>query len=454
MPLLCGTLVAVVVIAGSVYANLSFAVTNPAYYRYFPPYKAGVNANGNKHLGGEYYQMARALLDGEGFSHPFAQPTGPTAWQPPILPLILAALLWATGSREGVTAVIVCLQDLILIGTLLLMLVLALQTTRRLGPAVAAAVGVGAVLCDFRLYFQFTHDWWIVLLFVNLLIAGLCWFEPLRNCRTSAVWGLFGGLCVLINPIVGLTWTIISTAIALRRRSWLSLGVMALAASLAVAPWTIRNYLVFGRLIPSKSNLAFELYQSQCLQPTGLLLKFIRHPYRPDNVEGRAYQAFGETAYLDRKWEQYCQSIGDDPLGFLDRVACRALGATLWYVPFYRGEGMRTWELWICRLTHPLPFLAWLVLVYSACWRRLHPAQWLVLAVYFLYLLPYIAVSYYDRYGIPLLGAKVLLVVWAADWLASLPADMRLTSHPGGVKHTTLRAVTDTPKIRQSCMRP
>jgi hypothetical protein len=287
LPWLWGTLVAVVVIAASVYANLSFAVTNPADYRYFPPYKASVNANGNKHLGGEYYQLAHALLDGEGFAHPFAQPTGPTAWQPPILPLILAGLLWATGSREGVTAVVVSLQDLILIGTLLLVLALAMRTTKRLGPSVVAAVGVGALVCDFRLYFQFTHDWWIVLLFVDLLIAGLCWLEPLRTWKSAASWGLFGGLCVLINPVVGVTWAIMSAAIALRRRSWLPLGVMALAATLPVAPWIIRNYLMFGRLIPSKSNLAFELYQSQCLQPSGLLLKFIDTPQVPPRNRSR-----------------------------------------------------------------------------------------------------------------------------------------------------------------------
>jgi hypothetical protein len=42
-----------------------------------------------------------------------------------------------------------------------------------------------------------------------------------------------------------------------------------------------------------------------------------------------------------------------------------------------------------------------------------------VIGVYLLYLLPYIAVSYYERYAVPLLGAKVLLVTWAADRLAS-----------------------------------
>jgi hypothetical protein len=37
------------------------------------------------------------------------------------------------------------------------------------------------------------------------------------------------------------------------------------------------------------------------------------------------------------------------------------------------------------------------------------------MGVYVLYLSPYIAISYYERYAIPLLGVKVLLVVWALD---------------------------------------
>jgi hypothetical protein len=42
-----------------------------------------------------------------------------------------------------------------------------------------------------------------------------------------------------------------------------------------------------------------------------------------------------------------------------------------------------------------------------------------VLGLYALYLLPYIVVSYYERYAMPLLGVKVLLVLWAVDRLIS-----------------------------------
>ncbi len=416
LPILSGLFLILVVAICSIYASLAFAITNPANFRYFPPYLPQVNGNGAKHLGGEYYQIARSLVDGEGFSHPFEQPTGPTTWQPPVLPLILAGLLWATGSREGVTAVVVVLQDCVLIGTTFLVLALLMQTTRRIAPALAAGLCCAALIFDFKLHFQMTNDLWIVLLAVDLLIAGLCFLKPLQGWKSAGGWGLFGGLCVLINPIVGLAWGVLSSVVALRQRGWRQLCIALLAAALVLSPWTIRNYLVFGRFIPSKGNLAFELYQSQCLQKNGLLMKFINHPYgTAKNDEGREYKALGETRYLDRKWEQYWESVCADPLECLDRVAARFLGATLWYVSLHRGDGLAAWELWIGRLTHPLPFLSLLVLLSSAVWQRLHPSQWIVIGVYVLYLLPYVAISYYDRYAAPLLAAKILLVLWAAD---------------------------------------
>jgi hypothetical protein len=430
IPLLAVLVLIAAVYGCSIYANLAFAVKNKADYRYFPPFKPYVNANGNHHLGGEYFQMARALAAGEGFAHPFDRPTGPTAWQPPILPGILAGLLWLCDrSRDGVMAVVVCLQTTILIGTGLLVFALVRQTTTRLGAATALAIFLVALLGDFRVWFQFTHDCWLVLLAVDCLIAGLCWCRPFGSRLAAAGWGLCGGLFALINPIVGLTWAILSLVAAWRHRTWSRLAGALLCAGLALTPWTIRNYLVFGRLIPIKSNLAFELYQSQCLQPDGLLTKFILHPYRTNNPEGREYKARGEVAYLDRKREQFWQSVWADPAGFLDRAAYRLLAATVWYVPFSGAiEAGRPWALWARRLIHPLPFLALMILLWSGARAPLPWTHWSVIGVYLLYLLPYIGASYYERYAAPLLGVKVLLVIWAVDRLLSLCAPSRLDS--------------------------
>ncbi|HWG45901.1 MAG TPA: DUF1559 domain-containing protein [Gemmataceae bacterium] len=408
----------------AVYANLSFAVTNKADYRYFPPFERNVNENMNRHLGAEYFNIARSIVRGQGFANPFGGSTGPTAWMPPLMPTLLAGLLWACdGDRDAVMIVVVFLQVVVLIGTGLLVLALARQTTRRLGAVVAATVFFVALLSSFHLCFQSTHDCWLVLLAIDLVIAGLCWFRPLHGWKAAIGWGLVGGLCTLINPVVAFAWGMSSVVVAFPQRAWSRLGVALMVAMLMLTPWTVRNYRVFGCLIPVKSNAAYELYQSQCLQKDGLLhhATFGTHPYVSAGRERREYKALGEMAFLDRKKEQFRQAVWADPLDFLDRAACRFLGATLWYESFNPAkEAKRPWSRWFSRLTHPLPFAGLLVLLIASIWQPLHRWQWIVIGVYLLYLLPYTAISYYERYAVPLLGAKVLLVIWAADRLASL----------------------------------
>ncbi len=416
--------VVVGVLACSVYANLSFAVTRPANYRWFPPFERNVNANDNRHLGAEYFNIARALVRGQGFANPFGEPTGPTAWMPPLFPTFLAGLLWACdGDKDAVMVVVLFVQFCVLAGTGLLVLALARRTNRRLGAGLGVAVFFTFLLANFHLCFQFTHDCWLVLLALDLLVAGLCWLRPLHGPLATAGWGLFGGLTALVNPVVAFAWGMATLVLAFRHRLWSRLALAVLAAGLTLLPWTARNGLVFGRLIPVKSNLAYELYQSQCLQKTGLLhnTTFATHPYASATGERRQYKALGEMAFLDHKREQFRQAVAADPLDFLDRAACRFLGATLWYEPLDPvKEARHPWSRWFSRLTHPLPFLGLLVLLLTATWQPLGRAQGAVIGVYSLYLLPYAAISYYERYAMPLLGAKVLLVIWGADRVVSL----------------------------------
>jgi hypothetical protein len=408
----------------SLYANLAFMVTDPDNYRFFPPFKANVNAaiqNGN--MQGEYYRMARAVAAGEGFAHPFVQPTGPTAWQPPIYTLFIAGLLWIfDGNLDAVMAVRIFVQVYVLIATGLLVVALVQKnvTGERRGvsaPVLAIFVYLGALVWNFQAFFQRTQDSCFVMLALDVLIVGMCWFQPLGTWKSAAVWGGVGGFCALISPIVGFSWGVLTVVESIKNKTCSRFVLALLCAALAMSPWIVRNYLVFGRIIPVKSNLAFELYQSQCLEENGLLTNFRSHPSGLRNPEGREYLALRETAYLDRKWEQFLEAVAANPFDFADRVATRFLGTTLWYEPF-QGQG-RPWVTWLKRLTHPLPFLAGVFLLFSAIWQPLTRPQWVVLGLYATYLLPYIVISYYERYGQPLLGIKVLLVVWGVErfWL-------------------------------------
>jgi hypothetical protein len=431
--LVCGLIVAAAVFGGSAYANLAGQVSNPADYRYFPPFRPGVNRNDNGLLGAEYFTLAQSLARGEGFANLFGPGSGPTAWMPPVLPALEAGLLWVCrGDAAAVRDVVVFLQALTLAGTGVLILAILRQTSGRGATWAGAAVFLGGLFVGhFYLAFQQTHDHWLVLLFVNVLLGWLCWRRPLASWGEALAWGAFGGLSALVSPILGLVWGTLSLAAG--RRAWSRLAIAAAAAAIVVLPWTVRNALVFGRLVPVKSNLAFELYQSQVVEPDGVLSEraWQRHPYLGGEAERLEYRRLGETAYMDRKWEQFREAVRADPGGYARHVLARLAAATLIYVPFDRREAReRPWTWWACRLTHPLPFLSLVVLLVGARRRPLAPAVWLVLAAYLVYLAPYVTVGYYDRYGFPLVGLKTLLVVWAGVGLAAVPAAVRAHDGP------------------------
>src|SRR5579872_1639020 len=147
----------------SIYANLSYAITDKNDFEYLPPFKPRINGNWNQHLGAEYFNIAKSMNAGKGFANPFNNlESGPTAWMPPVLPTLLAGLLWLfDGDKDLVMAVIIFLQVFTLIGTGALVVALARKVCSRLWTFVAVLLFLGGVVCDFHQWFQFTHDCWL-----------------------------------------------------------------------------------------------------------------------------------------------------------------------------------------------------------------------------------------------------------------------------------------------------
>src|SRR5208282_2858043 len=102
-----------------------------------------------------------------------------------------------------------------------------------------------------------------VLLALDVVIVGFAWCRPLQGWKSAICWGLVGGLCAMTSPIVGLTWGVLTIALMIRERAWLPFGIAVLLAAVTLSPWVVRNYYHFGRLIPVKSNAAYELWRSQ-----------------------------------------------------------------------------------------------------------------------------------------------------------------------------------------------
>jgi hypothetical protein len=419
--LLPGILLSLLVIGMAVYVNVSFAVTDTADYCFFPPFRAGYNRNMNNHLGAEYFSIAEALYSGRGFADPFREPSGPTAWMPPVLPALMAGLLWLSeGDREAVMVVMIVLQAVVLLGVGWFVLVLARRTTDRVSRWTVLAAYAVALLSNFTLAFQVTHDCWLILLTLAAILGWASFRPPLER---AIPWGVLGGLTALIAPVLAFAWGVLTLVEGVRHRAAGKVLVSVVAALVVVSPWAVRNHLTFGRLIPVKSNLAFELYQSQCLEPDGVLrdARAFLHPYARNNDERKAYRQLGEMAYLDEKMARWKEAVRNDPWDALGKAGNRFLAATLVYVPLNPvGESYPFGGMWLSRVTHALPFLAALVLLGTAPWYGLRREQQVALILYAAYLAPYVLVSYYARYAFPLLLVETLLVVWTLDRILAL----------------------------------
>jgi 4-amino-4-deoxy-L-arabinose transferase-like glycosyltransferase len=209
--------------------------------------------------------IAYSLVTGRGFSSPFRKETGPTAWLTPVYPLIVAAAFKIFGIfTPGAFFALVLLNILFSTATCL---PIFLVGKRVAGSGAAAGAAWLWVLFPNAIMIPFEWIWdtcLTVLLAAVILWATLKLAES-RRPRDWIFYGLSWGLALMTNPALGALLPPLWVWAAYRsgKRTPLHLASPLLALGLAIlccVPWTIRNYAVFHRFVPLRSNLPLELY--------------------------------------------------------------------------------------------------------------------------------------------------------------------------------------------------
>ena len=388
------------------------------------------------HLGAEYDEIARAIYKGRGFSDPFKIETGPTAWMPPVLPSLMAAGYWAGGGdRTFVMILFVVLQWTAIATTVGLVLREAIRLGRYGWGLAIALIGL---LMNFDLLFAVTHDHALLLLVVNVLFVVMTRGCERLSIRATALHGFLGGFMALCNPIVATVWAV---WISVTSKSVRTICVAAVVSIAVITPWTIRNYVVFDRVVPIKSAAKFEFYQALCVSRDGIVgpICFWEHPWSRDNPARREYASVGEPAFIDARGLPASQKWRESPMDCVDRLINRFVTATLWSetpsatgVPFVIGVLNRLFYAW--------PFLSVAVLVAYKPGMDLVADQtrrnWSTAAfVYAGVLLPYVLISYYTRYAAPLIAMKCLLVLYLIDFILRVVRAGRNESHALAPSH-------------------
>jgi hypothetical protein len=175
-------------------------------------------------------------------------------------------------------------------------------------------------------------------------------------------------------------------------------------AGAVTSPWIIRNAVVFGKVIPIKSNAAFELYQSLVDEPTGLVTMWsltTSHPMLPYTKHGLQYRKLGESTFLDELGAEARRELIRSPGTYAACVVSR-LAATTVDLPHVIPFLAESWFHRLCWWLYPIAFFGWL-------WSLIDPphVRSRLIAIcqvtYVVYLIPYVMVSFYGRYAVPLL---------------------------------------------------
>lgn len=348
--------------------------------------------------------------------------TGPTSWMPPVLPSLMAGLYWVGWGSESF--VIHCMLLANAFAVFVSSCIVLRQARKMQMVVIGYVVLIGGLTANFHQLFQSTSDTALLMLVVNLIWLGIVNSKAkVYRFPVAVSWGLFGGFCALCSPVVGGVWAVLTSIKLLPQKTNLAPFAIAVAMSiLVVAPWTIRSRMLLGAWVPIKSNGLYELWQSQCVDNEGVLdsRTLFDQPFSGYSTQRKRYQELGEIAFIEEKGAIAKRSIYDNPREFATRIANRWSAACLFYTPMksvdeHPGGGLPIfWK----RIVFPLPVISLLiVLILRAV--PFEPELWSAASIWFFALLPYIVISYYDRYATPLVGMKMLIVIFGLHTLVS-----------------------------------
>jgi 4-amino-4-deoxy-L-arabinose transferase-like glycosyltransferase len=381
------------------------------------------STDNNFGFGWEMGRIGASLASGHGFSSPFGPGTGPTAWEPPLYPYLMAGMFQVFGVYSRTSAFVLLAINSVF--SALTCVPIFLIAKRIFSEKVAVGSAWAWALLPNVMYWCTKWVWETSL--SALLLAMLVWLALTLEDRDGWLpWVQFGflwGIAALnstvllsVLPAAGL-WAWYRRT----RRGKRSLAGVVLASAVflaCISPWLARNYQTFGQFIFIRDNFGAELRLGNGNGADGTWMEYL-HPAQ-DSYALRQYRAMGELAYIAMRKRQALDYIEADYVRFAGLCAKR-------FVYYWGGPPKATRPWWMNDVKNSV-FLASSVLMFWGLGRALRqrkPGAWLLFWLMLLYPAVYYIVFPSPRYRVPIEPEMAILAVYLVTEARTTPKAFR-----------------------------
>lgn len=361
--------------------------------------------------------IAASIATGHGFSSPFGVSSGPTAWIAPVYPFLCAMVFKVLGVFTVASAIAILAMNSLF--SALTCVTIYLISERTVGRQVGLWAGWTWAVVPFFMRWPVTWVWDMSLSALLVSLLFFCTLE-IRHTTSWKKWlglGLLWGFAALTNPalLAFLPASAVWLAYHLRGK-WREIAqliaVAALGCFVVVAPWLVRNRLLFGEYVFIRGNVGFEFDLGNYHNSNGMGWGG-RHPAANGPILAE-YLRLGEQAFVAEHAQQGMEFVRQYPGEFaqlcLRRFTAFWDGTSLNYGAGGVAPGWRSWMSWmylplsllalwgvvlaIGRKVSGSALAAGLLLLYpapyyftfvSVRYRHAIEPEMLILSVYFLY---------------------------------------------------------------------
>jgi hypothetical protein len=403
----------------------------------------------NFNFGFEAGRIARSVATGQGFANPFNGVSGPTAWLPPLYPLLMAAAFKVFGVYSRGAALALMVVDSAFSAAIapavyeIAARCFDAQGIARRGAKVAAPVAMWSawLWAVYPAALQYAVHWvwemsltaclfaWAVVVALRLRGVGEGGHlaNPTHDDKTVMngapifrgwwwVWlGVLWGLIALSNAslllclpamMIWVAWPELRR-LRLGRRTVVGAALTCVAFAAVLAPWVARNERVMRAFVPTRDNFGVELYESTLEQNDGFPWGTTIPLWTGDPVY-KQYVRMGEVQYAKMRGDEAKTRIEARPW----RTAKWTMDRFLFFWdgtphPVERHPGQE----YLRQLSYSFLSVCGLLGLVLMIWRRVEGAGLFAL-IFVLLPLPYYLVTVQPRFRHPMEPLIAVLAVY------------------------------------------